>query len=53
MFEDDPVDQRRYGDIWEGISHDQIVCVKILGPYQLKTLNHNHRKHYYGDSYHI
>jgi len=34
MFEDDPVDQRRYGDIWKGISHDQIVCVKISGPYQ-------------------
>jgi len=34
MSEDDPVDQGRYGDIWKGISHDQIVCVKILRPYQ-------------------
>jgi len=30
MLEDDPIDQ---GDIWKGISHDQVVCVKILGPY--------------------
>ena len=34
MLENEPVDQGRYGDIWKGVSHDQVVCVKILRPYQ-------------------
>ncbi|KAF5351141.1 hypothetical protein D9756_008335 [Leucocoprinus leucothites] len=34
MLGSEPIDEGRYGDVWKGISHGQLVCAKILRSYQ-------------------
>ncbi|KXN91804.1 hypothetical protein AN958_11954 [Leucoagaricus sp. SymC.cos] len=41
------IDEGRYGDVWKAVSHDQVVCLKVLRTYQrmpteplLKKLSH-------------